>query len=585
MKKIVLLGLIACALPAPASFAQRGVAALLQRGAGAEAHQREGARLALEGRLEEAAKAFEQAAALDPTNGGAFYGLGNVYAELGRWEDASHAYYKAIDLNKEDVEAHNNLGVALAMRGLHRQAAAAFERAIKIYPKWAEPFYHLGEARRALGQEAEARAAFDKALRLRPDYATRPPRPFAAARTQTAAAPQRSRVLEAMNAVGVGPKAAEESAAAPTPGADSAPLRAGSPSRSVDAPAPTSSARPAPAPPAASPSNPFDLGTREARAGRHREAVAAFRQAVILDRRNAAAYSALGDSYAALGDWRNSVDAYEQAARLSPDDAETYQKLGRAYARLRETAGAAGEAEGSRAAGAGAATPAATTPPAASRTGAATTTGAARPSANDPDPTAVYRVGPGDVLDVRLLNGRERRTTAYEVTPTGLLDYPALREPLAVAGLTVEEVAARARSRATGRRRRARLREPRHHRRRHGQGGRDENPTARGRAALRHHRARAAFARRGAGGRLRARDGADEDGRSLRPCRHEDARAPRRRDYPASAPETVRLRRGRRPRARPERFPFGHDADAGRPRRGRCSGGGHDVRGRHAAGR
>jgi len=33
--------------------------------------------------------------------------------------------------------------------------------------------------------------------------------------------------------------------------------------------------------------------------------------------------------------------------------------------------------------------------------------------------------------------------TAYEVTPTGLLDYPALKEPLSVAGLTPEEVAAR----------------------------------------------------------------------------------------------------------------------------------------------
>ena len=153
MKKIVLLVIIACAAAFDVGAAQ----------ADAGVYARDGARFALEGRLAEAARAFEQAVALDPENGNAFYGLGNVYAEMGRWADAVNAYYKAVSLNREDVEALNNLGVALSMRGQHVQAAAAFERATKIYPKWAEPFYHLGEARRALGQEEEARAAFARA--------------------------------------------------------------------------------------------------------------------------------------------------------------------------------------------------------------------------------------------------------------------------------------------------------------------------------------------------------------------------------------------------------------------------------------
>ncbi|HLM59075.1 MAG TPA: tetratricopeptide repeat protein [Pyrinomonadaceae bacterium] len=421
MKKIFLLGIIVCAV-VPAA-----VAGVWQRGGGAEVYHRDGARFALEGRLDEAAKAFEQAVALDPTNGNAYYGLGNVYAELGRWEDASLAYYKAVSLNKEDVEAYNNLGVVLGMRGLHKQAAAAFERATKIYPKWAEPHYHLGEARRALGEEEEAREAFGRALRLRPDYASRPPRPFVTARTKTAAAPTPRRgVLDAMNAVNLGPTRAETTAPAPTPTPTAA--RATLPTAPAASPTPASSA-----PPAAgdnADSTPYDLGVREARAGRHREAVAAFRQAVLLDRRNVSAYRALGDAYAALGDWRNSVDAYEQAARLAPDNAEIYQSLGRAYTKLRETPGAAGEPVGTEAS-------------AARPTPANAATSAARVTPDDPDPTAVYRVGPGDVLEVRLLKGRERRSSAYEVAPTGLLDYPALRQPLAVAGLTPDEVAAR----------------------------------------------------------------------------------------------------------------------------------------------
>ena len=400
MKKLVLLILIACA-----AFNVKAAQA------GADTYARAGARLALEGRLAEAARAFEQAVALDPSNGNAFYGLGNVYAEMGRWADAVNAYYKAVSLNKEDVEALNNLGVALGMRGQHVQAASAFRRAIKVYPKWAEPYYHLGEAHRALKQEEEAREAFDRALRLRPDYAARPPRPFA----KTAPAPRAAGgILEAMRAVNLGDNLPEKVAASPTPPSPTP----SSNTAPADA-APSANATPRPAAPTEAES-PYDLGVREARAGRHREAVAAFRQAVALDRRNPAAYRALGDAYAALESWGESVDAYEQAARLAPGDAETYQKLGRAYAKLRETAPAPSE------------TAAAEPSPA-----------AASATTNDPDPTAVYRVGPGDVLDIRLPGRNERRMTGYEVTPTGLLDHPALKQPLTVAGLTPEEVAAR----------------------------------------------------------------------------------------------------------------------------------------------
>ena len=408
MKKIALLILIACAAASNAEAVQRD----------AQVYARDGARFALEGRLAEAARAFEQAAALDPSNGNAFYALGNVYAEMGRWADAVNAYYRAVSLNKEDVEALNNLGVALAMRGQHVQAAGAFQRAIKVYPKWAEPHYHLGEARRALGQEEEAREAFERALKLRPDYAARPPRPFAKA----APAPRATGgVLEAMRAVNLGDNrpervAATTPSAAPTPAAEPAP-RAPNASATPSTAAPPTPTRSAST---AEPESPYELGVREARAGRHREAVAAFREAVALERRNAAAYRALGDAYAALENWGESVDAYEQAARLAPGNAETYQRLGRAYAKLRETAPAPSETAKAQ-----------PTPAAASVT------------TKDPDPTAVYRVGPGDVLDVRLPGAGARRAATYEVTPTGMLDHPALREPLAVAGLTPEEVGAR----------------------------------------------------------------------------------------------------------------------------------------------
>jgi tetratricopeptide (TPR) repeat protein/protein involved in polysaccharide export with SLBB domain len=473
VKKIMLLGFVLCVTCAASSAAAAGV--VPQQGdARADVYYRDGARFALAGRLAEAASAFEQAAALDPANGNAYYALGNVYSELGRWADAVNAYYKAISLNKEDVEAYNALGVALGMRGQYEQSAAAFERAIKIYPKWAEPYYNLSQARRRLHEDEGAQAAYKKALRLRPDYAANPPRTFTARRTQPAAPPA-GNVLDAMRAVNLGDSPRENVGApagvSPAEGARAAgegPRATGVASGEGARAASATPATPAAKAGGAARNDPpdakgyYELGVREERAGRHEAAVAALRQAVLMDRRNAAAYLALGDSYAALGRWRESVDAYEQAARLSPDDAETYRRLGRAYAKLREASPEASAAEGaadaasqsaphSNAAAVGVKPSADTnsdareaakegrTTKADARAGAAGSEVAAR--ADDQDPTAVYRVGPGDVLDVRVLDGRAQRTTSYEVTPTGLLAYASLAEPLKVAGLTTGEVA------------------------------------------------------------------------------------------------------------------------------------------------
>ena len=56
--------------------------------------------------------------------------------------------------------------------------------------------------------------------------------------------------------------------------------------------------------------------------------------------------------------------------------------------------------------------------------------------------TKIYRVGPNDVLDVRL-NDSSQQSTLFTVTATGLLEHPLLTEPMSVAGLTVEEIGTR----------------------------------------------------------------------------------------------------------------------------------------------
>ncbi len=61
-----------------------------------------------------------------------------------------------------------------------------------------------------------------------------------------------------------------------------------------------------------------------------------------------------------------------------------------------------------------------------------------------PTLTSLYWIGVGDVLDIRLLNGAERReSTLYTVMAGGLLEYPLAGEPLVIAGMTTDEVGVR----------------------------------------------------------------------------------------------------------------------------------------------
>jgi protein involved in polysaccharide export with SLBB domain len=58
--------------------------------------------------------------------------------------------------------------------------------------------------------------------------------------------------------------------------------------------------------------------------------------------------------------------------------------------------------------------------------------------------TKIYRVGLGDVLDIRVLNAPSRGdSTLYTVLDSGHLEFPLVGPPLMVAGLTLSEIAAR----------------------------------------------------------------------------------------------------------------------------------------------
>jgi protein involved in polysaccharide export with SLBB domain len=54
--------------------------------------------------------------------------------------------------------------------------------------------------------------------------------------------------------------------------------------------------------------------------------------------------------------------------------------------------------------------------------------------------TKIYRVGPNDVLDIRINDNAASQSTLFTVTPSGFIDHPMLGEPMQASGLTVDEI-------------------------------------------------------------------------------------------------------------------------------------------------
>ena len=68
------------------------------------------------------------------------------------------------------------------------------------------------------------------------------------------------------------------------------------------------------------------------------------------------------------------------------------------------------------------------------------TTPAPQPTVTAPSLSDIYRIGVGDILDIRVLNSVSPRSTLYTVLEGGLIDYPMVGGPMMVAGLTIDEV-------------------------------------------------------------------------------------------------------------------------------------------------
>jgi len=181
----------------------------------------------------------------------------------------------------------------------------------------------------------------------------------------------------------------------------------------------------------------YNAGVKYGRAGLFKQAAESFEQAVKLNPDYADAYLGLGHAYYDLHQWEQAIENLHNGLVRKPKDKTATDLLADARLMLEREKGnrekialeandAVERTDGSTA----------------SLISAPSSTTTTKP-ANDPALTKVYRVGPGDILDVRLTDTASTQPTLFTITPSGLLEHPDLSAPLPSAGFTVEEITSR----------------------------------------------------------------------------------------------------------------------------------------------
>jgi polysaccharide export outer membrane protein len=198
----------------------------------------------------------------------------------------------------------------------------------------------------------------------------------------------------------------------------------------------------------------YKEGLKYGSARLYSQAAQMFEQAVKLDPQHADAHFALGHAYFDLQQYKNAIRGFQRAYELNPKDDEARDLLA-----LSRTLAHQGPQS--------AFTPREQTPPKSetvqvsmSVNQPSTPAKSATPkntespvnnneadkanaAANDVTLTKIYRVGPNDVLDIRINDSSSPQSTLFTITHSGSLEHPLLVEPLLVAGLTVDEIGRR----------------------------------------------------------------------------------------------------------------------------------------------
>jgi tetratricopeptide (TPR) repeat protein len=234
------------------------------------------------GRLDEAARLYQQVLAARPDHDDALHLLGVVALQQGHPARAAALIGRAVALKPGAAVYHANLAEAYRALGQLDRAADCCRAALRLRPGYAEAANNLGLAVLGQGKTDEAIAQFGEALRLKPDYAMACNNLGNALRLRS----DRNGALEHFrHAVAIGPDLAEAQS---------------------------------------------NLGQLLLERHQPHEALAHLGAAVRLRPDLAEAHNNLGNALRELGRTAAARQAYAQALRLNPGLAMTYNNMGQA---------------------------------------------------------------------------------------------------------------------------------------------------------------------------------------------------------------------------------------------------------------
>jgi len=122
-----------------------------------------------QGKLQAAAKLYQQILAVDNKQSDAHNLLGAVYVAAKNFKLAEKHLLKATKYANNYAPAHYNLGKAYLDQQKHYLALAAFSKAVRLQPEYADAQFLLANTRVQLGAVAEAKLGYERVIKLAPN--------------------------------------------------------------------------------------------------------------------------------------------------------------------------------------------------------------------------------------------------------------------------------------------------------------------------------------------------------------------------------------------------------------------------------
>ena len=307
------------------------------------------------------------------------YDAGMTLYDSGKLNDAIAAFKQADRLKPDDPHTKYMLGMVYSKSKSYKDAADAFKQAVRFKPDWPEAHFKLGTMSYVLGRRGQSLEAYKKLLELNSPLANR----------------LHGIIKEESNAVGRAENVALESKA---------------PAKQIEAVRVSASAKETPIP-AGADSNRTAAGTKPVWTAPANPAPRSETPAAANSNGTAAGIKSVSTAPA------NPEPRSETSAGANSN---------RSVAGIKSVSTAPANPE-----------------PRSETNDPAPGLGSTRAASEDSALTTVYKIGVGDVLDIRLLNSATSRSTLYTVIDSGLIDFPIVGGPVSVAGLTVDEIQAR----------------------------------------------------------------------------------------------------------------------------------------------